>query len=259
MTNIHPTAIISPEAIIAKTAKIGPFCIVGPEVNIGERTLLHSNVVVQGKTTIGTDNTIYHSAVLGTAPQDLKYENEPTKLIIGNNNTIREFVTINLSATLDEDTTIGDNCLLMAYVHVAHNCHIGNNVIVANAVNFAGHVIVEDFVSIGGMTAVHQFVQIGTYAFVGGASGVKKDIPPFTRGEGMPYKVAGLNSTGLQRKGFTLETIASIKKIYKIFYQSKLNVTNSLIVASNTPDITPEGKQFIAFVKRSKRGICRQV
>jgi len=145
----------------------------------------------------------------------------------------------------------------MAYVHVAHNCHIGNNIILANSVQLAGHIIIEDEAAIGGTTAVHQFVRIGRYAFVGGASGVKKDIPPFTRGEGMPYRAIGLNSVGLQRKGFTNEQIASIKDIYKIFYQTGLNTTQAINTAKNLSDLTPEQNEFIEFVEGAERGICR--
>lgn len=158
---------------------------------------------------------------------------------------------------MDEDTTIGNNCLLMAYVHIAHNCHVGSNCIIANAVNFAGHIHIGDFVTIGGMTAIHQFVKIGKYAFVGGKSGVKKDVPPYTRGEGMPYRVIGLNSVGLQRKGFTHEQIHGIKDIYKVFYQSGFNTSQALKELNNWTHLTDEQKTFLQFVKESDRGLNR--
>ena len=155
---------------------------------------------------------------------------------------------------MDEATKIGDNCLFMAYSHVAHNCILGNNLIIANAVQFAGHIHVDDFVTIGGMTALHQFVKIGEYAFVGGKSGVKKDIPPYTRGEGFPYKVMGLNSVGLQRKGFSNESIAAIKRIYKLFYNSGKNVSQAIEEADKL-ELTPKQKIFVEFIMTSERGL----
>ncbi len=257
MVKIHPTAIIAPGAKLGADVEIGPYCIIGKDVQIGDRTYLQSNVVVDGDTILGSDNKVFHSAVLGTVPQDLKYNGEPTRLRIGDNNSIREFATLNKSATMDEDVNIGSNNLIMAYVHVAHNCQIGNNIVIANAVQIAGHVIINDFASIGGMTAIHQFVQIGRNTFVGGASGVKKDVPPYTRGEGMPYKVAGINSVGLQRKGFSEEAIANIRKIYRLFYNSGKNVTQALEEVNLMNDITPEAQVFVDFVKNSHRGICK--
>ncbi len=257
MVKIHPSAIVAPGAKLGNDVEIGPYCIIGEDVQIGDRTYLQSNVVVDGDTILGSDNKVFHSAVLGTVPQDLKYNGEPTKLRIGNNNSIREFATLNKSATMDEDVNIGSNNLIMAYVHVAHNCQIGNNIIIANAVQIAGHVVINDYASIGGMTAIHQFVQIGRNTFVGGASGVKKDVPPYTRGEGMPYKVAGINSVGLQRKGFSEEAIANIRKIYKLFYNSGMNVTQALEEVLLMNDVTPEAQVFVDFVKNSHRGICK--
>ncbi|MCD4829297.1 MAG: acyl-ACP--UDP-N-acetylglucosamine O-acyltransferase [Candidatus Cloacimonetes bacterium] len=257
MSHIHPTAIVHEDAQLGNNVKIGPWCIVGGNVKIGDDSILYSNVVVDGDTEIGENNRIFHSAVLGTEPQDLKYQGDPTRLVIGSNNSIREFVTINRSATLDEPVTVGDGSLLMAYCHVAHNCHIGNGVIIANAVNLAGHVHIGDSVIIGGMTAVHQFVKIGRYAFVGGASGVKKDVPPFTRGEGMPYRVVGLNSVGLQRRGFSTAQIDSVREIYKHFYQSGHNVSDALDAVSELGELTAEQQAFVDFIRAADRGICR--
>jgi len=257
MTKIHPTAIVNPKAQIGKNCIIGPFCIVHEKVKMGDNNELVSSVVIDGPTTIGNGNKFFHSAVIGTDCQDLKYNGEPTQLIIGNNNTFREFCTINRSATMVEPTQIGDNCLFMAYSHVAHNCILGSNLIIANAVNFAGHIHVHDNVIIGGMVALHQFVKIGTYAFIGGKSGIKKDIPPYTRGEGFPYKVMGLNSVGLQRRGFTNESIKSIKDVYKLFYKSGLNTSQAMEKALAIPDLTKEQKVFLDFVKDSDRGITK--
>jgi UDP-N-acetylglucosamine acyltransferase len=258
MTFIHPTAIVDPKAVLGENVKIGPYCTVGPNVIIGDNTELVSHVVIDGHTTVGNNNKFYPFCSVGLAPQDLKYNGEPTKVIIGDSNHIRECVTIHASATLDENTTLGNNNLIMAYAHIAHNCHVGNNVIMANSVNLAGHVTINDFVTIGGVSAVHQFVKIGSYAFIGGTSGVKKDVPPYTRGQGMGhYKVIGLNSVGLSRKGFSNDTIEGIKKVHRLFYQSKLNVSQALEEALKIENPTPEQKNYIDFVQNSSRGISR--
>ncbi|MBW6515871.1 MAG: acyl-ACP--UDP-N-acetylglucosamine O-acyltransferase [Candidatus Cloacimonetes bacterium] len=257
MSDIHPTAVIESGAKIGRNLKIGPFSSIGPNVVLGDDNVIGANVRIEGYTTIGNNNHFYHSAVIGSVCQDLKYKGEPTKLIIGNHNRIREYVTINTSATMDEDTTIGDNCYLMAYCHIAHNCHLGNNIIMANVATLAGHINIEDFVTIGGLTAVHQFVKIGKYAFVGGVSGVKKDVPPFTRGEGMPFRPIGLNTVGLERKGFSYAAINAIKDIYRVFYNPKYNVTQALDVADKMTDLTPEQEYFIDFVRNSQRGIAK--
>ncbi len=255
--NIHPTAIIDPAAEIGENVKIGPFCTIGPHVKIGNDNKLASSVVISGHTTIGDGNAISPGVVIGTAPQDLKYAGEPTQVIIGNNNTIREYVTINASASLTEHTTLGNNCLIMAYCHVAHNCHLGNNVILSNAVNMAGHVTIHDFAIIGGMAAVNQFCKIGKYTFIGGMSGIRKDVPPYTRGAGEPFKVTGLNIVGLQRKGFDAEQITSIKRIYKWFYATRSNVSKRMSELGQLGELSPEEQVFIDFIKESDRGICK--
>jgi UDP-N-acetylglucosamine acyltransferase len=255
MTQIHPSSIVHPNAQLGENVEIGPFCIVGEHVKIGDGTKLLSHVVVENRTIIGKNNTIFPSAVIGAIPQDLKYRGEDTEVIIGDGNTIRECVTINLSTSYEEPTTVGNGCLLMAYVHLGHNCMIGNNVILANAVNLAGHIIIDDYAILGGMTAVHQFVKIGKHAFVGGKSAVKKDVPPYTRGEGMPYLLSGLNSVGLSRKGFSDEQISGLKKIYRHFYRKKLNVSQAL--DSLPEDLSNEAQEFVDFVKNAERGITK--
>jgi len=256
MNIIDSTALITEGAQLGENNQIGPFCMIGKDVKLGNNNVLVSNVVIDGDTTIGDGNQFYHSAVVGSNPQDLKFNGEPTKLIIGSNNTIREFATINKSATMDEPTQVGDNCLLMAYSHIAHNCILGNNLVIANAVQLAGHIHIHDFVIIGGMTAIHQFVKIGKYAFVGGKSGVKKDVPPFTRGEGFPYKVIGLNSVGLQRKGFSREQLTEIKKVYRLFYGSGNNVSQAMEIADKM-ELSKDQNTFIEFIKNSNRGLSR--
>lgn len=252
---IHPTAIIHEGAFIGEDCEIGPWCEIGPEVVLGAGNILFAGVVIMGQTHIGTGNRFFPHAVLGTDPQDLKYNGEPTGLKIGNRNTIREYVTINRSNHAGEDTVIGDGNLLMAYAHVAHNCLIGSNCVIANAVQMAGHLVVGDHVSVGGSTAIHQFVHLGTHAFVGGASAVKKDIAPFTRGQGNPYKTVGLNSVGLMRKGFSPEAVAAIKKVYNLFYREGLNTSQALAVADAWPDLTPEQRIFVEFIRGAERGL----
>lgn len=254
MSTIHPTAIVHTGAMIGENCEIGPYCVIGPNVVLGKNNKLHNNVVLDGHTTIGDGNKIFSYAVLGTDPQDLKYAGEPTKLRVGNNNTIREFATINRSNQLEEDTVIGNNNLVMEYVHIAHNCQVGSFCVIANVVQFAGHVHVHDFATIGGVTAVHQFVHIGTHAFVGGASAVKKDVVPYSRGQGNPYQTVGLNSVGLMRKGFSTEQIAQIKEIYNLFYRSGLNTTQALQEAE-TKQLSQEQAVFVDFVIHADRGI----
>jgi UDP-N-acetylglucosamine acyltransferase len=255
MTTIHPTAMIDATAKIGENCEIGPYCIIGKDVIIGERNHLVSNVIIGKNTTIGTDNLIHPYAVLGTDPQDLKFSGEETRLVIGSYNTIREFATINRSNQMEEDTVVGDHNLIMEYVHIAHNCQIGSRTVIANAVNMAGHVTVEDYVTIGGMTAIHQFVHIGTHSFVGGASAIKKDIAPYTRGQGNPYETVGLNSVGLMRKGFGTDNVAAIKKVYKLFYESKLNTTQAMAAIQDLGELSPEQMVFVDFIKNCDRGL----
>ena len=211
--NIHSTAIIEPGASIAPSASIGPYCIIGPHVKIGERVTLKAHVVVDGHTTIGEGTIVYPFASLGTAPQDLKYAGEPSKLTIGKNNTIREDVTMNPGTKGGAmETIIGDNGLFMMACHVAHDCVIGNNVIFANNATLGGHVKVGDFAVIGGLAAVHQFIRIGEHAVIGGMSGVESDVIPYGRVKGERAFLAGLNLIGLERRGFSKDQIKTIQK-----------------------------------------------
>lgn len=255
MNQIHPTAIVHPDAVIGDGCIIGPWCYIGPSVKMGRANHLIASVTIDGDTTLGDGNRIFSHAVLGTEPQDLKFGGEPTRLKIGNDNTIREFVTMNRSTDMQEDTVIGDGNLVMEYVHVAHNCQVGNHCIIANVVQMAGHVHVHDFAIIGGATAIHQFVHIGTHSFVGGASAIKKDIAPYTRGQGNPYRTVGLNSVGLMRKGFSSQSIEAIKSIYNLFYRKGLNTSQAIAEAEAMKDLIPEQINFIEFVKRADRGL----
>lgn len=258
MSEIHKTAIISPKAEIDKEVVIGPYCIIGDNVKIGRGSRLINHVQIEGITEIGQNCTIFPFAMIGFPPQDLKYKGEPTGVRIGNNNIIREYVTIHrASVSGDGWTEIGDGNFIMAYVHIAHDCKIGNSVIMANLATLAGHVQVEDFAFIGGLVAVHQFTRIGAYAMIGGFSGVGQDVPPFTMASGPRAKLYGLNSVGLKRRGFSDETINILKKAYKILFRDKLQLKEAIEkVKKELPQI-PEITHLLEFIEANKRGICR--
>lgn len=255
---IHPTAIIAPDAEIAEDTSIGPFCIIHDKVHIKKGTRLMSHVVIEGSTEIGENCTIYPFASIGLPPQDLKYRGEKTGLRIGNNNTIREYCAIHrASVSGDGVTLIGDNNFLMAYVHVAHDCKIGNSVIMANLATLAGHVSIEDHAVIGGLVAVHQFTRVGAYAMVGGFSGVGQDIPPFMIASGARVKLFGLNTVGLKRHGFSDATVNELKKAYKILFREKRTLKDAIKKIQEDLPYTDEIKRLIEFIQKNKRGICR--
>jgi UDP-N-acetylglucosamine acyltransferase len=255
---IHPTAVVSPEANISEGAEIGPYTIIGQDVNIGKNTIVGPHVVIDAHTDIGEGCRIFQFASIGAVPQDLKFRGEATRVVIGNYNTIREFATIHRATSADIGVTaIGDRNLLMAYTHVAHNCKLGNNIVMSNAVNLAGHIHVEDYVIIGGMTGIHQFTRIGAHAFIGGASAVSKDVPPFVLVSGNYAKPYGLNMVGLKRRGFKEETLQSLKKVYQIVFRSSLLLNVAIEKVKNEVEDLPEIKQFIDFIEKSERGICR--
>lgn len=257
--NIHPTAIIAEGAKLHPTVEVGPFTIIGPNVEIGANTIVGPSCHINGYTTIGTDNVIHPSAIIGAPPQDLKFKGERSFLNIGNGNHLREFITVHLAEGEDQYTIIGDNNLLMAYVHIAHNCKVGNNIIMSNAVTLAGHVEVSDRAVLGGFTGVHQFCKIGSLAMIGGMSKIVKDVPPFIRIDGNPARVVGLNSVGLRRNNVSRESITNIKELYKIFFRSDMNVSqimekwNELVIAED-----PFVKQFHDFIKSATRGCYKR-
>lgn len=253
---IHPTALIHPEARLGRGVVVGPYSIIGPDVVIGDQTEIGSNVVLENRVEIGARNRIYHGAVIGTAPQDLKYEGADSSVVIGDDNTIREYVTVNIATEEEECTSIGSGCLLMAYAHVAHNSHLGDHVIMANSVNLAGHVRVDDFAILGGMTAVHQFVSIGAHSFIGGLSRISKDVPPFVKVAGVPPIPAGVNSIGLERRGFTAQEITRVKEAYRFLYRRGLRREEALeqILAGGRDTITAVYEEFFS---RAHRGIVR--
>lgn len=255
---IHRTAVVSSTAKLLQGVEIGPYCIVGKGVKIGRNTRLVSHVTVK-EAEIGNNCIIYPFTTIGLTPQDLKYSNEKTRVKIGNNNIIRENVTIH-RASVDGDglTEIGDNNFIMAYSHIAHDCKIGNSTVLANSTTLAGHVEVEDFAVFGGLVAVHQFARIGRYSMIGGVSGVSKDIPPYTTASGNRAKLYGLNTTGIKRQGFKESAIKELKCAYKILFRSKLTFSEAIAKVKKELKQTREVKHLIKFLEKSKkRGICR--
>ncbi len=257
-TEIHPTAIVDSSAEIDEGVIIGPYCIISGKVRIGQNTRLFNNVVVEGETEIGENCQIYPFTSIGLPPQDLKYNGEPTGVKIGNNNIIREYITIHRGSVGGNGLTeIGNNNFLMAYVHIAHDCKVGNNIIMANAATLGGHVHVEDHAVIGGIVAVHQFARIGAYAMVGGFSGVGQDIPPYMTASGPRAKLYGLNLIGLKRHGFSEETISELKKAYKILFREKLTLKEAIKKVQEELPYTEEIARLIEFINANRRGICR--
>lgn len=255
---IHPSAIINKKAELDTNVEVGPFCIIKKGVKIKKGTKLLSNVIVEGITEIGENCTIHPFSSIGFPPQDMKYKGEITKLIVGDNNTIREYVTLHrASVGGDGATTIGSNNFLMAYVHVAHDCKIGSSIIMANAATLAGHVIVEDYAVIGGLVAIHQFTRIGRYAMVGGFSGIGQDIPPYMVASGARAQLFGPNTIGLKRHGFSDATVNTLKKAYKTLFREKRTLKDALKKLHTDFPATEEIKHLIEFIEKNKRGICR--
>jgi UDP-N-acetylglucosamine acyltransferase len=254
-TQVHPTAIVDDGAELGEGVVVGPFCIIGPGVRIGARTTLAGHVVVERDTTLGEDCRISWGAVLGTDPQDLKYAGEPTRLEVGDRTVLREYATLNRGTSAMGYTRVGSDCMLMSYVHVAHDCQLGDHVILSNAVNMAGHVSIGDWAIVGGMTPIHQFVRIGAHAFIGGQSRISKDIPPFVKAAGIPCELYGLNSVGLQRRGFSEEVRRELKRAYRLFFGSQHNTTQALARAREELRALPEVEEFLRFFEGTERGV----
>jgi UDP-N-acetylglucosamine acyltransferase len=253
----QPLAYVHPQARIAKNVVIEPFVNIEKNVEIGEGTWIGSNVTIMEGARIGKNCRIFPGAVIAAIPQDLKYAGEDTLVRVGDNTTIREFVTINRGTKANMETVVGNNCLLMAYVHIAHDCIVGNNCILANAVTLAGHIVVEDWALIGGVTAVHQFVNIGQHSMISGGSLVRKDVPPYTKAAREPLSYVGINSVGLRRRGFTPEKINEIQEIYRYIYLKGHNVSQALEMIEAMMPATAERDEIISFVSSSARGIMR--
>lgn len=250
---------IHPDAKIGANVTVSPFSSIYEDVVIGDGTWIGPNVTIFPGTRIGKDCKIFPGAVIGAIPQDLKYKGEATTVEIGNNTTIRECVTINRGTSDKMKTAVGDNCLLMAYVHIAHDCILGNNIIIANSVNLAGHVDIEDWVIIEGGTGVGQFVRIGAHSFVSGMTGVRKNVPPFTKAAREPLQYVGVNSVGLRRRGFSNESIQQIEDIYRTLYVKGLNVSNALAIIEQEAPASIEKEQILNFIRNSKDGIMRGI
>lgn len=253
----QPLAYVHPQAKVAKNTVIEPFVNIEKNVEIGEGTWIGSNVTIMEGARIGKNCKIFPGSVISAIPQDLKFNNEDSIVRIGDNTVIREFVTINRGTKASYETVVGNNCLLMAYVHVAHDCVVGNNVILANAATLAGHIMVDDWAIIGGLSAVHQFVNIGAHVMISGGSLVRKDVPPFTKAAREPLSYVGINSIGLRRRGFTPEKISEIQDIYRYIYLRGNNVSQALeYIEANLP-ATSERDEIISFIAKSSRGIMR--
>jgi len=252
---VHATAVVDATAELGSGVVVGPYAIVGPGVVVGDGTRIGAHAILERDTILGAECVISPGAALGGDPQDLKYQGEPTRLIVGDRTVIREFATLNRGTAAHGRTEVGSDCLIMAYAHVAHDCILGDHVILSNAVNMGGHVEIEEWASVGGLTAIHQFARIGCHAFVGGASQVRKDVPPYVKASDSPPKLFGLNSVGLQRRGFSLEVRRELKRTYRLFFQSKLNISQALEQARQELVLLPEVEHFIAFIEASQRGV----
>jgi UDP-N-acetylglucosamine acyltransferase len=258
MQNIHATAVIGKDVQIGKGVVIGPYCVIEDGVTLEDEVWLGSHVVIRGITKLGMGTKIHAFATLGAPPQDLKYKGERTKLTIGKNNSIREYVNISVgTATGTGETKIGDNNLLMAYTHIAHDCEIGNGCIFANGIQLAGHVVVGNNVVFGGMSGGHQYCRFGDFAMVAAGSIVVQDAAPYCTVQGDHATTLGLNVTGLKRGGFTSEQRSAIKQMFKIFFKDQLTVEEAIQKISDTIPASAERDKFLEFVKSSKRGICR--
>lgn len=255
---IHPHTYIHPNAKLATNVKVDPFSVIHQNVEIGEGTWIGSNVTIMEGARIGKNCRIFPGAVIAAIPQDLKFDNEATTVEIGDNTTIREFVTVNRGSKERWVTKVGNNCLIMAYSHIAHDCEVGNNCIMSNNTQMAGHVSLGDFAILGGMCAIHQFVKIGQHAFVSGGSLVSKDVPPYIKAGRAPLSYAGVNSVGLKRRGFSLDSINQILDIYRIIYNKSMNTSQALNFIEEELPASDARDEIITFIRESGRGIIKR-
>lgn len=253
----HQLAVIDPQAKIGKDVTIGPFTTIEADVEIGDGTWIGPNVTIMNGARIGRNCKIFPGAVISAIPQDLKYEGEKTTTEIGDNTTIRECCTLNRGTKDKWKTKVGNNCLLMAYVHIAHDAFVGDNCIIANSANIAGHVEIEDWVVIEGVVAVQQFIRIGQHSFIAGGSLVRKNVPPFVKAAREPLSYAGVNTVGLRRRGFANETIAHVEDVYRMIYVHNSNMSRALHAAEMELPATPEKETILDFIRQSDKGIIR--
>lgn len=255
---IHPTAIIDPSSLVDENVKIGPYTVIGANVSIGTGTIIGPHVTINGTTTIGKNNHIYQFSSIGEDPQDKKYAGDLSYLEIGDNNVIREFTTIHRGTVQDKNKTIiGNDNLFMAYTHVAHDCVIEDHVILANAASLGGHVRIGSHVILGGFSIVHQFCYLGDHCFSAMGSAITKDVPPFVMVGGRPTKPHGINSVGLDRRGFSQETILQIKRAYKVLYKTGLTLSEATVRLAEMAQIEPELNVMVDFFEKSNRSILR--
>ena len=258
MTRIHETALVDRRAEIDSDVEIGPYSLVGKHVRIGKGCRVKSHVVIEGRTTLGEGNLLFQFATVGSVPQDLKYKGEPSELIIGNHNTIREFVSLNPGTTGGGMVTrLGDGNLLMMHCHIAHDCILGSHNIIANGATLGGHVVIEDYVIVGGLVGIHQFTKVGQGAILGAGSMVSKDVPPYCNATGDRARLHGLNIEGLKRRGFGPEKIEALRKAYRIMFRSKLKTRAAIVKIRQELSGYAEAQQLVTFVENSQRGICR--
>lgn len=256
--HIHATAVVDPGAQIDKNVTIGPYSIIGAEVSIGKNTWVGPHVVINGPTKIGSGNRIFQFSSIGEIPQDKKYAGEPSELIIGDDNTIREYVTINRGTEQDQGyTKVGDRNWIMAYVHIAHDCKVENDTIFANGSTLAGHVVVEDFAILGGFTLVHQFCRIGAHSFCAMGTALNRDLPPYVMASGNYATTHGLNKEGLRRRGFSEKSIKALHKSYKLLMRNKGSKSENLLQVEKLAAVHPEVQKFLDFITSSKRGVVQ--
>lgn len=254
-SGIHPAAIVSPRAQLGERVEIGPFAIIGERCEVGDDCHIAPRVTLERDVKLGARVRVGIGSVLGGAPQDLKFAGEHTTVEIGDGTVIREYATINRGTSQSFKTSVGSDCLLMSYVHLAHDCHLGNGVILGNTVQLAGHVTIDDRATLSGLSGVHQFVRIGRNAFIGGCSRVSKDIPPFLKAVGNPVRLYGLNGIGLRRSGFSEEVVRELKRAYRLFFRSDLNLSQALERAETDLELYPEVRELMEFVEGSRRGV----
>lgn len=257
MTKIHPSSVIDPSAILHPDVEVGPFCHIGPQVEIGSGTFLIGQVSLAGPTCIGEGNIFYPYCSIGQRSQDLKYTSEPTYLEIGNNNSFREFCTVNRGTLPGTKTVIGNHGNFLAYSHIAHDCTVGDHVIFSNNGTIAGHVTVEDHVIIGGLSGVHQFCRLGAHSIVGGCTKIVQDVPPYMIADGNPAEVRGINQVGLERRGFVAEDTRTLREAYRLLYRSNLNVKQACEKIASEFSGLDVIARLLAFVESSQRGIIR--
>ena len=254
-SRVHPTALVDPAAALGKEVEIGPFAIVGPGVTVGDGCRLGPRVTLERNVRLADQVTIGESSILGGPPQDQKYRGEETWVEVGSGTVLREYVTINRGTSHSGRTVIGARCFCMAYSHMGHDCHVGDGVILGNSTHLGGHVTVQDRAVLSALSGVHQFVTIGTFAFIGGCTRVTQDVPPYVKAVGNPMELYGLNTIGLQRAGFSPDTINALKRAYRLFFNSDYNLSQAAERARTDLPATPEVERFIAFVVSSERGV----